>query len=130
MGRRYHRPAVPTDPRVDAYLAGLPPDQRDVLGEVRRRAAEMAPQAVETIAYDMPAFRFEGHFLLSYAAWKRHCSIYPVGPELLAKYADALRGYGRTNKGSLHFSAEKPLPDGLLEDLVRGRVATIEAGKP
>ena len=120
--------AVTTDPRVDAYLAKLPVDQRELLEALRRQVMALAPKAVETIAYDMPAFRLDDHFLLSYAGWKRHCSIYPVGPELLAAYADALRGYGRTNKGSLHFSAARPLPTALLEDLVRGRVAGIEAG--
>ena len=74
----------------------------------------------------MPTFKVGNQFLLSYAAWKRHCSVYPIHDELLQRYADALAGYGRT-KGSLHFSAAQPLPDGLVEDLVRGRVATIEA---
>jgi uncharacterized protein YdhG (YjbR/CyaY superfamily) len=119
---------VTMDPRVDAYLAGLPVDQRDLLESVRQRVMALVPNAVETIAYDMPAFRLDDHFLLSYAGWKRHCSLYPVGPELLAAYAEALHGYGRTGKGSLHFSADRPLPDGLLEALVRGRVASIEAG--
>ena len=115
------------DPRVDAYLAGLPADQRQQLQALRRRTAELAPQAVETISYAMPAFKIGKRFLLSYAAWKRHCSVYPIHDELLRRYADDLAGYVRT-KGSLHFSAAQPLPDGLLEDLVRERVATVEAG--
>jgi uncharacterized protein YdhG (YjbR/CyaY superfamily) len=117
-----------TDPRVDAYLGALPPDQQRLLQEVRARVAMLAPTASETIAYGMPAFRLSDRFLLSYAGWRRHCSLYPVGGELLERYAGALRAYGRTNKGSLHFSVAQPLPDGLLDDLVRARVATIEAG--
>jgi uncharacterized protein YdhG (YjbR/CyaY superfamily) len=111
------------DPRVDAYLAGLPPEQREQLQELRTRLAALAPAAVETIAYAMPAFRLKDRFLVSYAGWKRHCTIYPVGDELLAKYAEALRGYGRS-KSSLHFTVAQPLPDGLLEDLIRARLAT------
>lgn len=117
-----------TDPRVDAYLEALPADQRKLLEGLRSRVAALAPQAVETISYDMPAFKLGDRFLLSYAGWKRHCSVYPINDELLATYADAIEGYGRT-KGSLHFSREKPLPDGLVDDLVRGRVATVEAGE-
>ena len=116
-----------TDPRVDAYLAGLPDDQRDQLQALRRRVAELAPQAVETISYNMPAFKLDDHFLLSFAGWKQHCSIYPINDALLDTYAEALRGYG-TTKGSLHFTAKQPLPDGLLDDLVRGRVASIGSG--
>ena len=116
-----------TDPRVDAYLAALPAAQRDQLQALRTRVAELAPTATETISYDMPAFKVGTHFLLSYAAWKRHCSVYPINDELLERYATELEGYGRT-KGSLHFTAAQPLPAGLLDDLVRGRLASIEAG--
>lgn len=115
-------PAMATDPRVDAYLAALPPDHRALLEQVRRRVAALAPAATETIAYDMPAFRLGERFLLSYAGWKRHCTLYPVGDDLFARYAETLRGYGRS-KSSLHFTVRQPLPDGLLEDLVRARVA-------
>ena len=114
-----------TDSRVDAYLAGLPPDQRELLEGVRRCVAALAPDAVETFAYAMPAFRLRTQYLVSFAGWKRHCTIYPVGPELLEQYADHLRGYGRS-KSSLHFTSQQPLPEGLLEDLVRVRVAAIE----
>jgi uncharacterized protein YdhG (YjbR/CyaY superfamily) len=117
---------VTTDPRVDAYLAALPADQRDQLQAFRAKVAELAPRAVETISYNMPAFKVGRQFLLSYAAWKRHCSFYPVNDALLERYAVALAGYGRT-KGSLHFSAAQPLPDGLVEDLVRDRLVAIDA---
>ena len=117
-----------TDPRIDAYLAALPAEQRDVLQALRARVAALAPQAVETISYNMPAFKLGSRFLLSYAAWKRHCSVYPIDDELLERYATALAGYGRT-KGSLHFSAAQPLPDGLVDDLVRGRLASFAAGE-
>ena len=115
-----------TDPRVDAYLDALPDDQRRVLADVRARVIALAPEATELISYDMPAFKLRGEFLLSYAAWKRHCSIYAPGEHLLTKYAAELQGYGRT-KGSLHFSAAQPLPPGFLEDFVLERVRTITA---
>ena len=116
-----------TDPRVDAYLADLPAEQRGQLQALRAKVAELAPNAFETISYNMPAFKLGGQFLLSYAAWKRHCSVYPINDELLERYAGALDGYRRT-KGSLHFGTAQPLPDGLVEDLVRGRLAEIGAG--
>ncbi|MEO8273506.1 MAG: DUF1801 domain-containing protein [Chloroflexota bacterium] len=116
-----------TDPRVDAYLARLPAEQRDLLQALRDRIKVLAPEADETISYAMPAFRLRDRFLLSYAGWKRHSSIYAIHDELLAKYAPQLRGYA-TTKGSLHFSTAQPLPDELLVEFVRDRVATIENG--
>ena len=115
-----------TDPRVDAYLARLPEAQRELLEHLRSVIARVVPDAEETISYGMPAFKRDGRFFLSYAAWKRHCSIDPLTDEFLAMYHDELEGYGRT-KGSLHFTAERPLPDHLLEALVRAEVARAEA---
>ena len=116
-----------TDPRVDAYLDAFPDEQRAQLQELRRRLAEIAPASTETISYAMPAVKLGRHFLVWYAGWRRHSSIYPMRDDVLARHAEALRGY-TTTKGSLHFSPQQPLPDAVLEDLVRIRVAEIEAG--
>jgi uncharacterized protein YdhG (YjbR/CyaY superfamily) len=45
---------------VDAYLAALPDDARTTLERIRKSTSAAAPQATETIAYGMPAFRYEG----------------------------------------------------------------------
>ena len=111
-----------SDPRVDAYLAGLPAEQRDLLQHLRETIAAAVPDADEAISYGMPAFERHGRFFVSYAAWTRHCSIYPLSAEFLAAHEAQLEGYGRT-KGSLHFSPERPLPDELIVALVRAEVA-------
>lgn len=113
-----------TDPRVDAYIAGRPPEQHGPLQALRAEIARLAPEAEETISYGMPAFKLDGRFLLSYAGWKAHCTVYPINDALLARHADAIRGYRHT-KGGLHFSAARPLPRELVEDLVRGRVEDV-----
>jgi len=115
------------DPRVDAYLTALPSPQRAQLEALRQRVQELLPEASETISYAIPTVKVGTRFLLSYAGWKRHCSIYPMRDDVLARHAAALRGYA-TTKGSLHFSPAQPLPDAVLEDLVRTRLAELEAG--
>lgn len=113
---------------VDAYLATLPADQRALLQRVRAVVARVATHAVESISYGMPAFKVGGRFFVSYAGWKEHCSIYPLTDTFLQEHAAELEGYGRT-KGSLHFTPERPLPEALLEALVRSRLADLEAGR-
>jgi uncharacterized protein YdhG (YjbR/CyaY superfamily) len=113
-----------SDPRVDAYLAALPSDQRVLLEGVRAAVRRLVPEAEDTISYDMPAFRLDGRFLVSYAAWTRHCSLYPLTESFLAAHAAELEGFGRT-KGSIHFTAAKPLEPDLLDDLIRARVEDV-----
>jgi uncharacterized protein YdhG (YjbR/CyaY superfamily) len=116
-----------TDPRVDTYLAARPADQRDLLEGVRRRVKELVPDAEETISYDMPAFKLGGRFLLSYAGWKAHCSLYPLTDAFQAGHAAALEGFGRT-KGSIHLTPTKPLPPDIVEAFIRARVADVARG--
>jgi len=115
------------DARIDAYLATLPPDQQEALQALRKRIARTVPDAVETISYGMPAFRLGGRGLIWFAGWKAHCSIYPLTDAFLAAHRGELKGFGRT-KGSLHFTPEHPLPDELLDRLIRERVADVERG--
>ena len=114
------------DPRVDTYLAAFPAEQRALLQGVRDRVAGLAPNATETISYGMPALKLGTRFLLSYAGWKRQSSVSPMRDDVFARHADLLAGY-TTTKGSLHFSPTQPLPDAVLEDLIRTRLADLEA---
>ncbi len=116
------------DPRVDTYLATLPPDQRAALERVRTEIARVVPDAVETIAYGIPTFRINGRVLVSFAGWKAYCSIYPLTDTFLREHADVVKAYGRT-KGSLHFTPDAPLPEGVVEQLVRARLAELEGGR-
>jgi uncharacterized protein YdhG (YjbR/CyaY superfamily) len=113
---------------IDAYLATRPPDQRAALQRLRAQVVRLVPDAVETISYGMPAFTHDGRPFLWYAGWKTHCSVYPLTGAFLEAHRDELEGYRRT-KGSLHFTPEVPLPDTLVEDLVRERLADMAGGE-
>ena len=119
---------VADDSPVDAYLASLPSAQRDTLQRVREQVARVAPDAEETISYGMPAFKLNGRFLVSFAGWKAHCSIYPLTDTFAAAHADELKGYRRT-KGSLHFTPEAPLSESLVRGLVLARRGDLDAGE-
>ena len=116
------------DPRIDAYLAALPADQRELLQRVRGQIARLLPGATETISYGMPAFALDGRAIVWYAGWKKHCAIYPLTDSFLKAHAQELEGYGRT-RGSLHFTPQQPLPKATVEQLVRDRLADVEAGR-
>ncbi|HLE58121.1 MAG TPA: DUF1801 domain-containing protein [Candidatus Limnocylindria bacterium] len=116
------------DARIDAYLAGLPAAHREILQRLRVQVGRLVPEAVETISYGMPAFKLRGRFLVSFAGWKRHCSIYPLSQAFTEAHADELRGYART-KASLHFTTAAPLSERMIDDLVSARLVDLEASK-
>ncbi len=107
---------------VDAYLAALPDRERAVLGHLRATIQAAAPGATETVAYDMPAFRLDGRFLVSYAAFKRHCSLFPASQAVRDALGDELAPYLK-GKGTIQFSAAAPLADPLVTRIVQVRLA-------
>lgn len=44
-------------PSIDAWLAELPPDRREVLQRLREQIQAVLPEAEEGFSYGLPAFR-------------------------------------------------------------------------
>ena len=76
---------------VDAYVAALPHERRAAVEELRRTIRAAAPEAIESIAYDMPAFRLNDAFLVSYAAFKNHYSMFHASGAVVAALGDEIR---------------------------------------
>jgi uncharacterized protein YdhG (YjbR/CyaY superfamily) len=113
---------------VEAYLARVPEPARSTLEKVRATIRSVVPaEATEALSYGMPAFRYKGA-LVGYAAFKNHCSFFPMNASLLDALADDLKGY-RTSKGTLQFPLDKPLPVTLVKKMVKARVAENERKK-
>jgi len=109
---------------IDAYLAGLPPDQRAVLQHLREHVLAEAPDAVEAISYGIPAVRYHGQVLLWYHATRSYCSLFPKAASI-ERYRDELAGFD-VSKGTVRFTPGHPLPDELLGRIVADRVAEID----
>jgi uncharacterized protein YdhG (YjbR/CyaY superfamily) len=111
--------AAPTS--VEDYLAGLPEGPRAALERLRKTIRAAAPHATETISYQMPAFKHEGRFLVSYAAFKDHCSLFPASKKVLEAHGEALKPYF-WGKGTLRFTVDKPIPAALVKRIVKTRI--------
>lgn len=110
---------------VEAYLARVPEPARTTLRTLRARIRAAAPRAAaECISYGMPAFRYKGA-LVAYAAFKNHCSFFPMQASLIDAMQDELAGY-RTSKGTLQFPIDQPLPAALVKKMVKARVTENE----
>jgi uncharacterized protein YdhG (YjbR/CyaY superfamily) len=127
------RKAAPQGPdrgrkAVMAYLATLPRDSKATLQRLRKDIHAAAPKAEELMAWSMPAFK-QSRLLVCYAAFKEHCSLFPMSLKVMRDLAAELRNYD-TNKGTIRFPIGKPLPVALVRRIVRARIVEVEAGQP
>lgn len=110
------------------YLAAVPNPARGALTKMRQAIRSALPaDASETISYKIPAFRSDKGVLVWYAAFADHCSLFPTAA-VIAEFKDELEGFS-TSKGTIHFPLGKPLPTGLIKDLVKARVKNSESKK-
>lgn len=113
---------------VDAYIAALPPDQRDALTALRARLVALLPDHVETMSYAMPGLREsgpKGKMVVGYAAFARHLGLYPHSGTVIP-LIDCTPF--RTSKSGVLFTPDRPLPDALLTRIVETRQAELAAG--
>jgi len=104
---------------IDEYITGFPKDIQEILQQVRAAIHEAAPEAKETISYQMPAFALEG-VLVYFAAFKNHIGFFPTGSGV-ANFQKELTAY-KTTKGTIRFPLDKPIPFDLIRKIVLFRV--------
>jgi uncharacterized protein YdhG (YjbR/CyaY superfamily) len=108
-------------PEVEAYLANVPEPKRGALEKLRKQIQAAAPDATETITYQMPGFRAHGRPLVSYAAFRDHCSFFPMGTAVLEGLREELKPY-LSGASTLQFDPKKPLPAALVKKIVKARL--------
>ena len=113
---RTHRTAAKN---IDEYIAGFPQDVQVILEKVRRTIRKAAPEAEETINYQIPTFTLNGN-LVHFAAFEQHIGFYPT-PSGIEKFKKDLSVYEGA-KGSVRFPLDEPIPYDLITKIVKFRV--------
>ncbi|HLC05839.1 MAG TPA: DUF1801 domain-containing protein [Anaerolineales bacterium] len=104
---------------IDEYIAGFPDDVQEILEKIRTTIRDAAPDAEETISYQMPTFTLKGN-LIHFAAHKKHIGLYPT-PTGTERFKKELSVY-KAAKGSVRFPLDEPIPFGLISRIVKFRV--------
>lgn len=104
---------------VDEYIAGFPEHTKTMLEKLRATIRKAAPKAEEVISYMMPAYKYHG-MLVFFAGYKNHTGFYP-GAGGVEAFKKEIAVY-KWAKGSIQFPLDKPLPLGLITQIVKFRV--------
>jgi uncharacterized protein YdhG (YjbR/CyaY superfamily) len=108
---------------IDTYIQTFPADVQAILQKVRRIVHKVAPEAGESIAYGIPAFKLSGKPIVYVGGWQHHIGFYatPAGNLAFKKELAPYQGA----KGSVQFPLNQPIPYDLIEKIVRFRVAEL-----
>jgi uncharacterized protein YdhG (YjbR/CyaY superfamily) len=104
-----------TPATMDDYIDTFPAEVQVILHQVRGRIRNALPTADERISYGIPTFTLDGQYLVYFAGWKHHVSVYPV-PMGDANFEQEIEPY-RAGKGTLKFPLAEPIPYGLIEQV-------------
>jgi uncharacterized protein YdhG (YjbR/CyaY superfamily) len=109
---------------IDEYIATFPNDVRTILEKIRKTIKKAAPDAQETINYQMPTFTLNGN-LVHFAAFERHIGFYPT-PSGIEKFKKEIDAY-KNAKGSVQFPLDQPIPYELIGRITEFRVKEQQA---
>lgn len=104
---------------IDEYIANFSEDIQHLLEQIRKTIQKAAPEATESIGYQMPTFKLNGN-LVYFAAYKKHIGFYPTSTGITA-FKQELAAYKHA-KGSVQFPINQPIPYHLISQIVQYRV--------
>jgi uncharacterized protein YdhG (YjbR/CyaY superfamily) len=106
---------------IDEYIETFPTEVQKILAKMRQTIKKAAPEADETISYQIPTFKLKGISLVHFAAFKNHIGLFPPAPPEFRKEVSAYEG----PKGNLKFPIDKPIPLDLVKRIVKYREKEI-----
>jgi uncharacterized protein YdhG (YjbR/CyaY superfamily) len=105
---------------LDAYLDSFPNKTRVIMEQIRELIKKSAPDATESIAYGMPAYKTFNKPLVYFAGYENHIGLYAT-PSGHAEFKKELAKY-KQGKGSIQLPLDTPIPYDLLMRIVEFRV--------
>jgi uncharacterized protein YdhG (YjbR/CyaY superfamily) len=104
---------------IDEYIKSFPEDVQTILENIRRTIQQAAPEATETISYQIPTFKLHGN-LVHFAAFKNHIGFYPT-PKAIEVFNRELSAY-KVSKGTIRFPLGEEIQYDLIEKITLFRV--------
>lgn len=112
---------------VDEYIRAFEPGKREALERMRTLIRRASPDAVESMAYGMPAYKLDGRPLAYFAGHSGHLGLYAL-PGAIEAFRERLKGF-KTSKGTIQLPYGSDLPEDLIDDILKFRVGEIRTGR-
>jgi uncharacterized protein YdhG (YjbR/CyaY superfamily) len=97
---------------IDAYIQSFPEETQAVLADIRKAILRSIPDTTEAISYGIPTFKFNDKYVIYFAGYEHHVSVYPIpkgNAELQKQIEPFIAG-----KGTLRFPLDQPVPYDLI----------------
>lgn len=101
---------------IDTYISAQKETYSIKLLEIRNLVKAYIPDITEHFSYGMPVFTYKNKYLIGYAAFKNHMSLFP-GSEAIEAIQDDLQGY-TVSKGTIQFTEENPLSEEIVKKII------------
>jgi uncharacterized protein YdhG (YjbR/CyaY superfamily) len=109
---------------VNDYISLFPEDKQRAMEHLRQLIKTIIPQAEECISYQIPMYKYHG-MLVGFAAYAHHCSFTAANAHTLETFRADLKGF-KFSPSTVQFTPENPLPDALIERIVRAKIKENE----
>lgn len=112
-----------TATNVDAYLAEVPAERREVLTAIRHLCLKNLPGYEEGMAYGMPSYARDGVIEFGFASQKNYISIYGVKTDALDAHRAEFIG-ASIGKGCIRYTKPEKVDLGAVERLLKATAAS------
>src|SRR5688572_16290717 len=101
---------------IDQYIKSCPKETQKALQELRQIIRKTIPKAEETISYNIPTYKMNGKYVVYFAGFPKHVSIYPL-IRIDAAFEKQIAKY-KFGKSTMKFPIDKPLPVAVIKKAV------------
>ena len=108
---------------VDAYLAVVPPERRQVLAAIRQLCLEHLPGYEESMDYGMPSYARDGVIEFRFASQKNYISIYGLKTDALEAQRGEFVG-ASVGKGCIRYTEPEKVNLAAVEQLLKATAAS------
>jgi len=110
-------------PDVDAYLADVPQERRDILNAIRQLCRDHLPGYQESMQYGMPSYARDGVVEIAFASQKNYISLYGLKPDALEPLRDAFTG-AKIGKGCIRYTKPEKVNLAAVASLLQATAAS------